>query len=149
FGNRILTDRITEPHSAFSVYVNVIAQIHIVAIAEEPLNGIYKYPSQYTRCAARLSALAETTRTASDTLPTGGAAERFMPYISKQSSHQSGATTNQTPAEEALEKGKGVCQDYAHILIALCRKLSIPARYVVGIQEGVGETHAWVEFYDN
>lgn len=149
FGNRILTDRITEPHSAFSVYVNGMAQIHIADKAEEPLNGIYKYPSQYTRCGERLSALAEKNRAAVKTLPTGEAVELLMREMRKQFTYQSGTTTVQTTAEEALEKGKGVCQDYAHILIALCRKLSIPARYVVGIQEGVGETHAWVEFYDN
>lgn len=93
--------------------------------------------------------MAEKNRAAVKTLPTGEAVELLMREMRKQFTYQSGTTTVQTTAEEALEKGKGVCQDYAHILIALCRKLSIPARYVVGIQEGVGETHAWVEFYDN
>ena len=33
--------------------------------------------------------------------------------------------------------------------IAVCRALGIPVRYVVGMQEGTGETHAWAEIYDN
>ena len=46
-----------------------------------------------------------------------------------------------------MKLGKGVCQDYSHILIALCRKYKIPARYVVGMIIGEGATHAWVEVY--
>ena len=44
-----------------------------------------------------------------------------------------------------MEMGKGVCQDYAHILIALCHMDGIGARYVVGFMIGEGATHAWVE----
>ncbi|MGN0154328.1 MAG: transglutaminase domain-containing protein [Lachnospiraceae bacterium] len=50
-----------------------------------------------------------------------------------------------TDASEALRIHQGVCQDYSHILIALLRMLSIPARYVVGFMMGEGYTHAWVE----
>lgn len=54
-----------------------------------------------------------------------------------------------TTASEAFSLGMGVCQDYSHILIALGRRLSIPCRYVNGLLTGLGETHAWVEFYYN
>ena len=51
-----------------------------------------------------------------------------------------------TTAGQALAAGHGVCQDYAHLMLALCRLLGIPARYVSGhlVGEG-GGTHAWVE----
>ena len=51
-----------------------------------------------------------------------------------------------TTAAQALAAGHGVCQDYAHLMLALCRLLGIPARYVSGhlVGEG-GGTHAWVE----
>ena len=52
-------------------------------------------------------------------------------------------------AGEAFALGCGVCQDYAHILIALCRAKGIAARYVAGMIFGEGATHAWVEIYDN
>src|SRR4029453_4111947 len=39
----------------------------------------------------------------------------------------------------------GVCQDTAHIMIALCRATGLPARYVSGHLLGEGGTHAWVE----
>lgn len=60
-----------------------------------------------------------------------------------------GATTIDTTAEEALKLRRGVCQDYAHILIALCRMEKIPARYVVGMMEGEGASHAWVEVFSD
>jgi len=41
---------------------------------------------------------------------------------------------------------RGVCQDYAHIAIALSRVCGLPARYVSGHLLGEGATHAWVEF---
>lgn len=60
-------------------------------------------------------------------------------------SYLSGATDVDTTAEQAVLLGQGVCQDYAHVMIALLRMSGIPARYVVGMIPGEGETHAWVE----
>ena len=48
---------------------------------------------------------------------------------------------------QALEGGGGVCQDYAHIFLALCRLMGIPARYVAGMMVGEGATHAWTEVW--
>lgn len=56
-----------------------------------------------------------------------------------------GATDVNTTAEQAMALKKGVCQDYAHILLSLCRMEKIPARYVVGFLKGEGASHAWVE----
>lgn len=63
--------------------------------------------------------------------------------------YESGVTTIRTTAEEAFTLGKGVCQDYAHIFIALAHQAKIPARYVTGLIIGEGESHAWVEILDN
>jgi transglutaminase-like putative cysteine protease len=52
-----------------------------------------------------------------------------------------------TPAAMALHLGTGVCQDYAHILLALLRLLNVPARYVSGHLIGEGAPHAWVEAF--
>lgn len=63
-----------------------------------------------------------------------------------------GSTGIETTAEQALEAGRGVCQDHAHIMIGVARLLGIPARYVSGylLMEGVAEqtaTHAWAEMH--
>lgn len=61
-----------------------------------------------------------------------------------------------SPIDEALESRQGVCQDFAHIMIALVRQLKIPCRYVSGYlfhadsakdRSPAGATHAWVEAY--
>ena len=62
--------------------------------------------------------------------------------------YRRGATDDRTTAAEALRLGAGVCQDFAHMLLAILRARSIPARYVAGLIPGEGETHAWVELYD-
>ena len=59
----------------------------------------------------------------------------------------SGSTAISTTAEEALKQGTGVCQDFAHVMIALCRMAKIPARYVVGLMDGEGVSHAWTEVF--
>lgn len=56
-----------------------------------------------------------------------------------------GSTGVRTTAGQALAGGRGVCQDSAHIMLALCHLLAIPARYVSGHLLGQGGTHAWVE----
>jgi transglutaminase-like putative cysteine protease len=71
-----------------------------------------------------------------------------------------GSTHIGIPVEEVLTAGKGVCQDYAHLAVALCRSVGIPARYVSGYlftrDDSTGEeveddevarvqTHAWFE----
>ena len=63
-------------------------------------------------------------------------------------SYTPGTTTLATTAAEAFGQRQGVCQDYAHILLALCRAAGPPARYVNGFITGLGTTHAWVEVLD-
>jgi transglutaminase-like putative cysteine protease len=60
-------------------------------------------------------------------------------------SYAHGVTSVTTTAAEALAGGQGVCQDAAHVMIALCRAIGLPARYVSGHLLGEGGTHAWVE----
>lgn len=49
----------------------------------------------------------------------------------------------------AYERRSGVCRDFAHLGIAMCRSLSIPARMVVGYLHGLEpmDSHAWFEAY--
>jgi len=55
------------------------------------------------------------------------------------------ATTVRTTAAEAVAGGRGVCQDFAHVMLAVCRAAGLPARYVSGHLVGEGGSHAWVE----
>jgi len=59
--------------------------------------------------------------------------------------YEHGVTSVRTTAAEALAGGRGVCQDFAHVMLALCHLAGLPARYVSGHLLGQGGTHAWVE----
>ena len=72
-------------------------------------------------------------------------AERYCAYVHEAISYMHGATSIATTAAQALATGRGVCQDAAHVMIALCRSAGLAARYVSGHLLGEGGTHAWVE----
>tara|TARA_B100000886_G_scaffold334349_1_gene289749 strand:+ start:420 stop:1229 length:810 start_codon:yes stop_codon:yes gene_type:complete len=64
----------------------------------------------------------------------------------------SGSTSTSTSSKQALKQGKGVCQDFAHILISVARYKNLPARYVNGFllettNSGENTTHAWTEIF--
>ena len=70
--------------------------------------------------------------------------------------YESGVTEPDSPIDHALVEGRGVCQDFAHIMITVCRLWGVPARYVSGYlytdqethdRSTSGATHAWVETY--
>ena len=70
--------------------------------------------------------------------------------------YQPGVTDADSPIDLALSAGRGVCQDFAHIMLAVCRSWNVPARYVSGYlftDRDAGDrsdpdaTHAWVEVF--
>lgn len=81
-------------------------------------------------------------------------AQECNDYIFKNFTYTKGITNIETTVDEILEIRKGVCQDFAHVLLQLLRTAGIPARYVSGYicpnesgLRGEGATHAWVEIY--
>ena len=72
-------------------------------------------------------------------------ADRICHTVHSAITYQYGVTSIATTAAEALQGGRGVCQDSAHIMLALCHLLALPARYASGHLLGQGGTHAWVE----
>jgi transglutaminase-like putative cysteine protease len=80
-------------------------------------------------------------------------------FVGSTLAYTVGATEVGTPVEQVLAGGAGVCQDYAHLAVAMCRSLGIPARYVSGYlftdDDAAGhdpgadavtvQTHAWFE----
>jgi transglutaminase-like putative cysteine protease len=72
-------------------------------------------------------------------------AERICEAVHGAIAYQDGVTSVRTTAAEALTGGRGVCQDFAHVMLALCHLVCLPARYISGHLLGQGGTHAWVE----
>jgi transglutaminase-like putative cysteine protease len=82
------------------------------------------------------------------------AATNFCAYVFENFTYKKGITTVDTTLDEIWKIRSGVCQDFAHILLAMLRLVNIPARYVSGYicpnkngMRGEGATHAWVEAY--
>lgn len=94
-------------------------------------------PDEYiTRVASMLSAQAHDP---------ADLALRVHGWVANTMSYAPGATTVLTTAAEALALRRGLCQDYAHVMIAICRVAGLAARYVSGHMLGEGGSHAWVE----
>ena len=74
---------------------------------------------------------------------------RLMRFVHQHLAYESRSTTVHTHMRDVLEQRRGVCQDYAHIMIGLCRTLKIPALYVSGYlaTEQASATHAWMEVF--
>jgi transglutaminase-like putative cysteine protease len=78
-------------------------------------------------------------------------------HVHDSMTYEPGSTGVQTSAAEAWSARRGVCQDYAHLVIGALRHVGIPARYVSGYlhplsdaalgEPVVGESHAWVEWW--
>jgi transglutaminase-like putative cysteine protease len=79
----------------------------------------------------------------------------MMRHIHREFKYQPNTTHVNTRASDVLQLRTGVCQDFAHVMIGLCRALKIPARYVSGYLYngpadqllGAQASHAWVEVY--
>ncbi len=79
------------------------------------------------------------------------ALEDMMHALLARVSYIKGVTEVTTSAIEAFQLGQGVCQDHAHIFIACCRSIGLPARYVSGYlftEDGsLMQTHAWADVW--
>jgi transglutaminase-like putative cysteine protease len=78
--------------------------------------------------------------------------EKSSQYIFENFTYTKGITNIETTIDEILVHKKGVCQDFAHLLLQILRTMHIPCRYVSGYicpnkngMRGEGATHAWVD----
>jgi len=90
----------------------------------------------------------------SNTVRLGTLVNGLLQLIDEKFVYQKGVTSAASPITDILEHGRGVCQDFTHLMIGLARALKIPARYVSGYLHpdrqrlrGYTQTHAWVEIF--
>ena len=153
FGNEALAGYIEAPHKHFRFGIEGTAEVSgepytacgaaCGAARGEP-HRMLLYPTELTR---PHDGLVNFYNDSARSAP-AGALERiyhFSHAVHTCLRYERGVTTNATAAQEAFDMGAGVCQDYAHILLALLRLDKIPCRYAAGLASDYGETHAWVE----
>ena len=116
----------------------------------------FVFPSPYALRHPDFAAYARASFEA-DT-PLVACAQDLMHRIHRDFTYDNQSTQINTPALEALAQRKGVCQDFAHIMVAALRTLGLPARYVSGylLTEpppgkerliGSDASHAWISMY--
>jgi len=79
--------------------------------------------------------------------------EAICTWVKDRTIFASGTSTVNTTALDTLKENRGVCRDFAHLMIAMCRALNIPARFVTGVDHGADpalgppDFHAYVEVW--
>ena len=122
-----------------------------VAIADLPPETLpYIYPSRYCQS----DRLQQVARAEFGTLMPGyGRVRAIRDWVQNRTRFQSGSSNATTSAMDTLNDQAGVCRDFAHLMIGMCRALNIPARFVTGIDYGADpifgppDFHAYVEAF--
>ena len=152
FANECIYGFCEEEHDHFMVEVEGVARAGVLdAFNDDPPGSIFKYRTKHTMPGKDLTAYHRKLNEEYIKNNVAGDTEKraifYMHSLYGDFVYESGATAIGTTAEEAYAQGKGVCQDYAHILLSLLRQDNIPCRYVAGMMVGEGLSHAWVEVY--
>lgn len=149
FGNRHCVVRLAQVSRRLEMLVSVTVDRGPSGAPPPPLPPGYRgaearlrRPSALTAADDAVAALARRYVIPGDVLAT---ADAFCALVPERVAYGFGATDVNTTAAQALAVGTGVCQDQAHLMLALCRSVGISARYVSGHLVGQGGTHAWTE----
>lgn len=169
WGTRVDAFGVRAPHDRLEIRAEAVVETHAAGpmtsapswrrlsdprFVEDHLE--YLEPSPHARWNEALRAEAER-RAAPAGADVVGAVLSLHRYVGSTLEYVPGATEIGVDVSDVLRSRKGVCQDFAHVLIALVRSLGIPARYVSGYvfsavegEPGAREaapmkTHAWVE----
>jgi transglutaminase-like putative cysteine protease len=100
-------------------------------------------PTRLTAADAELRSIARMLRSANSS--DASLAQAINDFVFAEMFYRFGVTDVETTAARAFELRHGVCQDHAHVMLALARRCGLAARYVSGHLIGEGGTHAWVE----
>lgn len=153
FDSVVVCGYIPEPHDVFSYRVSGIAFVDTENTKSEPFKPLYRFDSALTVPGPCIERLIATCRARIAALPPDAVpverASAVMDEVYRAFVYAPAATTIRTTAEEALAQGRGVCQDYAHVMLAACRHVGVAARYIAGMLDGEGATHAWVEVFQD
>lgn len=150
FGNDVRHFDVIQPHQRVMVAaVSDVLTPDVYAADSSTLSPLDEFdflaPTEYAPHTAELISFSERHKVPGDAL---GTAQAFMHTIHDTLVYEKGATDVTTAADQALSLGRGVCQDFSHIMLAVCRIQSIPARYVSGYlynNEHTTASHAWVD----
>ncbi len=148
YGNLMAVGRKAEEHARIGYHSSGTVRIDFNWAQPDVPHPIFRHSTPLTEPDAALFAFADHLGTVEDPHDVN-AVDNFclhvMSGVHEAMVYAPGTTTIATTAAEAFAAGRGVCQDFSHILIAALRQAGVAARYVSGLALGEGQTHAWVE----
>lgn len=145
WGNAIQYGSLLEPHNRFTYMSTGTVAVMPYLIPARQAEGVYCIPSTLTACDGALVEAARSIAVCGSPLYQ---ALELSALVFGQMVYSPNSTVNATTAAQAFAQHQGVCQDYAHILLALCRQRGLAVRYVNGFIPGEGQTHAWIEVWN-
>jgi transglutaminase-like putative cysteine protease len=163
FGNRVDLFNILAPYSELVIRATSIVRTHRGPAPASRLAGLdwdaeaaelrsletleYLQPSPLVRPSSALDEFLRGMRAPGG--PLSGVIGQLTGAVRSRLVYEKKVTTARTPVGEALELGRGVCQDFAHLFLGACRGIGLPARYVSGYIHQPGEvaTHAWCQVW--
>jgi len=169
WGTRVDTFSVRQPHDRLVVLAESVVQTNpkpftanpsMDAIADEAFRSnhwLYLQPTGHTAWSEQVSRAAEEAASSADTVVS--LVEQVSSYVHKSLEYRPGATQIGVSVNKVWDEKAGVCQDFAHLTVAMLRSLGVPARYVSGyfyaadpsstespVDEPITvQTHAWVE----
>ncbi len=175
FGNRLCAVTVTEPHETLEITARTTVErlreddlmqaaslpweeVALLAASPAGLDAApYAYPTRYTDADDALETYAR--RSFEGARPVLEAAQDLCTRIHEDFRYLPGATGADTLAIQSFTSREGVCQDFAHIMLAGMRALRLPCAYVSGYLRtlpppgqprlvGADATHAWVSVWD-
>jgi transglutaminase-like putative cysteine protease len=169
FGNQATRVFIDSPHERFEVIAEALVEVgfpappaasqtppweDVVDRARQGEGAEFIFPSPLAPYVAAATGYAAASFPAGRPVLAG--LLELMGRIRRDFTYKPGVTGNDTQVSEVLASRRGVCQDFAHVMIAGLRGLGLPARYVSGYvrtrpapgqvaRRGADQSHAWVE----
>jgi transglutaminase-like putative cysteine protease len=110
----------------------------------------FLFPSTYVACDETTAGLTRELLSRDPAVSAYAFLREAASYVRERLDYRVGSTTVHSNVAEVLAGGSGVCQDFSHLLIDLCRHAGLPARYVSGYLGDVTASeasHAWVEAF--
>ncbi|WP_371670142.1 transglutaminase family protein [Streptomyces sp. NBC_00289] len=167
WGTQVTGFDLMDPHADLTITASSLVETHPpgplpeppgwAAVAERTANSRLSEFADATTRTTVPAGLVETARDAVAGLDPHETAVAVSALVADRVSYLPGTTGVTTSAAEAWELGAGVCQDIAHVTIALLRGLGLPTRYVSGYlhpereaelhRPVAGQSHAWVEYW--
>ncbi len=168
YGNITHHFEIPAPHSRLEIESTIKVRTFPLNLSEKAIHGdpemlketeLYESTWQYLQESRRVSSRPEIWRQAvdltCDKIAVYAKANAIMEWIHTEFLYSAGSTNVDTHIDVVFEMRQGVCQDFSHVMSALCRAIGIPARYVSGyiyngprdILIGSQASHAWCEVF--